>query len=209
MTNFSSLNRGRPGRALAVFLALLWSAAAFPFYTVHKVGNVNLVIHFQSGLSDISTETIKKQDILEELSSGRPGKNDIVAAVIDCNNPGSIYLVVWDKQNQTTVAGSSMISLLAVDTVINRKKRKDFVIALLDTEALFGSGYITARLKLSKIKDKLIPAAATPQDETYCVSKFEGLSAAGFVEDGTTGIVSGGRINFGKPIATLNDFVPF
>ena len=199
----------RPGRILAVLLALAWSTAASPFYTVHKVGHVNLYIHFQSGLSDISTETVKKQDILEELSGGRPGSNDIVAAIVDCNNPGSIYLVVWDKQANAIVAGSSMISLLAVDTVINRKKNKDYVIALLDTEALFGSGYITARMKISKIKDKLIPPGATPEDETYCVTKFEGLSAAGFVAGETTGIVSSGRINFGKPIATLNEFTPF
>lgn len=207
--NSSSINSGRLCKVLAVFLCLLWSAAAFPFYTVHKVRNLELEIYFQSGLSDISTETIKKQDILEELSSDRPGSNDIVAAIVDCNNPGSIYLVVWDKLNETIVADSSMIRLLAVDTVIKRKKSKDFVIALLDTEALFGSGYITARLKLKEIKDKLIPPEATPEDETYCVSSFEGISAAGFVEGESLGIVSGGRFKFGKPIATLNDFVPF
>lgn len=209
MINISSTNSGSLCKVLAVLLCLVWSAAAFPFHTVHKVGNINLIIHFQSGLSDISTETIKKQDILENLSNGRPGRNDILAAIIDCNNPGTIYLIVWDKKSQTIVAETSMIGLLAVDTVINRKKKKDYVIALLDTEALFGSGYITASMKISKIKDKLIPVEANPEDETYCVSKFVGLSAAGFVEGDSFGIVSGGRINFGKPIATLNDFVPF
>jgi hypothetical protein len=208
MKNFCKII-SRPGKALIVLLALAWSTTASPFYTIHKVKYLNLYIHFHSGLSDISTETVKKEDILEEMSAGRPGSNDIVAAIIDCNNPGSIYLVVWDKQANTIVAGSSMISLQAVDTVINRKKRKDYVIVLLDTEALFGSGYITARMKISRIKDKLIPPGAAPEDETYCVTKFEGLSAAGFVTGDTTGIVSSGRIKFGKPIATLNDFMPF
>ncbi|MGB7931140.1 MAG: hypothetical protein WCH04_02780 [Gammaproteobacteria bacterium] len=209
MIKFASLNSSNLHKVAAVFLCLLWSVPCFPFYTVHRVGNINLYIHFQSGLSDISTETIKMQDILEQSSAGRPGTNDIIAAVSDCNNPGSIYLVVWDKQNSTIVAGSSMISLLAVDTVIERKKNSDYVIALLDTEALFGSGYITAQLKISKIKDKLIPADAAPEDEIYCVSRFVGLSAAGFVAGDPSGIVTGGRINFGKPIATLNNFVPF
>lgn len=196
-------------KVVAVFLCLLWSVPSFPFYTVHRLSNLNLYIHFQSGLSDISTETIKKQDILEQLSAGRPGTNDIIAAVSDCNNPGSIYLVVWDKQNSTIVTGSSMISLIAVDTVIEKKRKNDYVIALLDTEALFGAGYITARLKIGKIKDKLIPPDAAPEDETYCLSSLVGLSAAGFVAGNPTGIVSSGRINFGKPIATLNTFVPF
>jgi hypothetical protein len=102
-----------------------------------------------------------------------------------------------------------MISLLAVDTVIERRKNSDNVIALLDTEALFGSGYITAQLKISKIKDKLIPANAAPEDEMYGVSRFVRLSAAGFVAGDPSGIVTGGRINFGKPIASLNNFVPF
>ena len=144
--------------------------------------------------------------MLRELSGGHPGNNDIVAAIIDCNNPGSVYLVVWDRKNNSIVPGTSMITLTAVETVIRRKNKKDFIIALLDTEALFGSGYITARMRISKIRSKLIPPEATPEDETYCVSKLEGLSAAGFVEGDTFGIVSGGRIELGKPIATLNEF---
>ena len=206
MINLGSLNSGHLFKVLAVLLSVVWSTTALPFYTVHKLNNLKLVIHFQSGLSDISTETINKKDMLRELSGGRPGNNDIVAAIIDCNNPGSVYLVVWDKNNQSIVAESSMITLIAVETVIRRKNKKDFIIALLDTEALFGSGYITARMRISKIRDKLIPPEATPEDETYCVSKLEGLSAAGFVEGDSSGIVSGGRIEFGKPIATLNDF---
>ena len=190
-------------------MCLLWSVPSIAFYTVHRVSNINLYIHFQSGLSDISTETIKKQDILEQLSTGRPGPDDIIAAVSDCNSPGSIYLVVWDKQDSTIVEGSSMISLLALETVIEKKRKKDYVIALLDTEALFGAGYITAEMKISKIKDKLIPPDAAPEDESYCVSRFVGLSAAGFVAGNPSGIVTGGRINFGRPIATLNTFVPF
>jgi hypothetical protein len=180
MINISSTNSGSLCKVLAVFLCLVWSAAAFPFHTVHKVGNINLIIHFQSGLSDISTETIKKQDILEDLSNGRPGSNDILAAVIDCNNPGTIYLIVWDKQSQTIVAETSMIRLLAVDTVINRKKKKDYVIALLDTEALFGSGYITASMKISKIKDKLIPVAGHPRRRDLLCFKIHGAQRSGF-----------------------------
>jgi hypothetical protein len=209
MFNFGSVNSIRLCKVSALLLCLLWSVPSLPFFTVHRVSNINLYIHFQSGLNDISTETIKKEDILAELSDGRPGKNDIIAAVSDCNNPGSIYLVVWDKNNGTIVAGSSMISLIAVDTVVEKKKNRDTIIALLDTEALFGSGYITAQLKISKIKDKLIPVDATPDDETYCVSRLVGLSAAGFVAGDTSGIVTSGRINFGKPIAALNNFAPF
>ena len=194
---------------LAGFLFIAWSSVAYSFFTVHRIGNVNLEIHFQSGLSDISTEVIHKQDILEELSDGRPGSDDILAAIVDCNYPGSVYLVVWDKKSESIVDGSSMISLQAIDTVIERKKKKDYLITLLDTEALFGAGYITAQIKLGKIKDKLIPAEATPEDQTYCVKKFNGLSAAGFVEGESFGIVTGGRINFGKPIATINNFIPF
>jgi hypothetical protein len=206
MANINRLNSGHLFQILAVLLCLVWSASAFPFFTVHKVKNLNLNVYSQSGLSDISTETINKSDILRELSGGRPGSNDIIAAVVDCNNLGTIWLVVWDKQNESIVPDSSMIRLTAVETVIKRKRKKDFLITLLDTEALFGSGYITARMKISKIKDKLIPDEATPEDETYCVSGLTGLSAAGFVESGSFGIVTGGRINFGKPIATLNDF---
>ncbi|MDH3900235.1 MAG: hypothetical protein OEU51_04215, partial [Gammaproteobacteria bacterium] len=84
MTNISGLNPGHVYKVLAVLLCLVWSAVAFPFYTVHKVSKLELEIYFQSGLSDISTETIKKQDILEELSSGRPGSDDIVTAIVDC-----------------------------------------------------------------------------------------------------------------------------
>ncbi len=194
---------------LAGFLLIAWSSAAYSFFTVHRIGNVNLEIHFQSGLSDISTEVVHKQDILEELSVGRPGSDDILAAVIDCNNPGSVHLVVWNKKTESIVDGSSMVSLQAIDTVMERKKKKDYLITLLDAEALFGAGYITARIKLGKIKDKYIPAEATPEDQTYCVKRFKGLSAAGYVDGESFGIVSGGRINFGKPMATINDFAPF
>ncbi len=209
MYNFGSVNTICLCKISVLLLSLLWSVPSFSFFTVHRVSNINLYIHFQSGLNDISTETIKKEDILAELSDGRPGTNDIVAAISDCNNPGSIFLVVWDKKSGAIVAGSSMISLIAVDTVVDKRKNSDNIIALLDTGALFGSGYITARLKIRKIKDKLIPADAAPEDETYCVSRLVGLSAAGFVTGDTSGIVSGGRINFGKPFATLNNFAPF
>ena len=202
--NFTKSNR--LFQIVAVLLCLGWSAAAFPFFTVHKVKHLSLDVHFQSGLSDISTDTIRKIDILQELLGDRRDVNEIAAAVVDCNNPGSIWLVVWDLNNQSIVPDSSMIRLTAIETVIKRKRTRDYLITLLDTEALFGSGYITAEMKVSKINDKLIPEGATQEDETYCVSRLAGLSAAGFVENDSTGIVTSGQFNFGRPFATFIDF---
>jgi hypothetical protein len=77
---------------------------------------------------------------------------------------------------------------------------------LLDTEALFGSGYITAQMKISKLSDRLIPEGAAQDDKTYCVSGLDGLSVAGVLEDDSPGIVTSGQFKFGKPFATLLDF---
>ena len=206
MIKLNHLKSNRLIQIVAVVSCLVWSTAALPFYTVHKVKHLSLDVYFQSGLSDISTETIRKVDILQELLGDRRDANEIAAAVVDCNNPGSIWLVVWDLSNQRIVPDSSMITLTAVETVIKRKRTRDYLITLLDTEALFGSGYITAEMKVSKINDKLIPEGATQEDKTYCVSRLAGLSAAGFVEDDSTGIVTSGKFNFGRPFATFIDF---
>ncbi|MDB4516724.1 hypothetical protein N9089_03915 [Crocinitomicaceae bacterium] len=167
---------------------------------------LSLGVSFQSGLSDISTETIRRIDIIQELIGDRREIGEIAAAVVDCNNPGSIWLVVWDLNNQSIVPDSSVIRLTAIDTVIKRKRRKDHLISLLDTEALFGSGYITALMKVSRINDGLIPEGITPVDKTECVSGLEGLSVAGILEGGSPGIVTSGQFKFGKPFATLINF---
>lgn len=188
---------------ITALFCLVWSTAAFPFYTVHRMKQLSLDVYFQSGLSGISTETISRLDILQELLGDRRDTGEIAAAIVDCNNPGSIRLVVWDLGSEAIVPNSSMITLTAVESVIKRRQTRDYLITLLDTNALFGSGYITAEMRISKISDKLIPAGAAQGDNTYCVSKLAGLSAAGFVQDVTNGIVTGGKFSFGRPFATL------
>lgn len=192
---------------LVTILCIAWSTQAYSFYTVHRVSNINIEITFQVGLGSTSSERIKKQDFLEELSNGKPGKNDMIAAVVDCNNPDAIFLVVWNKDDEVIVPGSDMIGLFVYDSVVKKKGKQDLRTALIDADALFGSGYITASMKFSEIKSKLVPAEAAPEDETFCMSKFTGLSAAGYVDGDTFGVVSGGRINIGKPMATMTDFV--
>lgn len=206
MIKFNCLKSNRLFVVITVLLCLAWSTTAFPFFTVHKVKKLSLGVSFQSGLSDISTETIRRIDIIQELIGDRREIGEIAAAVVDCNNPGSIWLVVWDLNSQSIVPDSSVIRLTAIDTVIKRKQRKDHLISLLDTEALFGSGYITARMKVSRINDRLIPEGATQDDRTDCVSGLDGLSVAGILEGDSPGIVTSGQFKFGKPFATLINF---
>jgi hypothetical protein len=191
---------------ITVLLSLAWSTSAFSFYTVHKVKKLSLGVTFQSGLSDISRETVSRIDIVQELLGGRREAGQIAAAVVDCNYPGSIWLVIWDLNNQNIVPDSSVIRLTALYNVTNRNQRKDRLTSLLDTDALFGSGYITARMNISRINDRLIPEGASPDDKTDCVSRLEGLSVAGVLEGDSNGIVTSGQFKFGKPFATLLDF---
>ena len=170
------------------------------------MNKLSLGVSFQSGLSDISREKVSRIDIIQELLGGRREAGQIAAAVVDCNYPGSIWLVIWDLNNQNIVPDSSVIRLTALYNVTNRNRRKDQLITLLDTEALFGSGYITARMNISRINDRLIPQGAAPDDKTDCVSRLEGLSVAGVLEGDSNGIVTSGEFKFGKPFATLLDF---
>jgi hypothetical protein len=186
---------------------LSWSAQVPAFYTVHRVNNVFIDMIFQAGLGETHSETISAQDILEELRGTKPAKQEVLAGVMDCNNPYAIYLVVWDRQLGKTVADTDMITLNIQEFVIDKSNNKDFRIGLIDAEALFGSGYLTASMRFSRISDKLIPPGANPEDETFCLSRVTGLSAAGYFEGDSFGIVTGGRLKIGKPMATLEEFV--
>jgi len=197
-------------RALMLFVAslcLAWSTQAYSFYTVHKVRQLAMYITFQAGLGNTDTETITKDDILNELSAGRPDKKDMLAAVIDCNDPHLITLVVWNRDQEAVAAGSSMIPLDVIEFVTDRQKNKDKTIALLDAESLLGGGLITANVKFREIKDKMIPPDADPGDETFCVSGLDGLSVAGYIDtiDGF-GIVWGGRLSFDNAMTSITSF---
>lgn len=206
MIKLNCLKSNRLFIVFTVLLCLAWSTSAFPFFTIHKVKKLSLGVTFQSGLSDISRETIRRIDIIRELIGDSRETGQIAAAVVDCNYPGSIWLVIWDLNNQRIVPDSSMIRLTALYTVTKRKQRNDHLVSLLDTEALFGSGYITALMKISRINDRLIPEGATQDDKTNCVSGLEGLSVAGILEGDSNGIVTSGQFKFGRPFATLLDF---
>jgi hypothetical protein len=161
---------------------------------------------FQAGLGDTHTETIKAKDILEELRGTKPTKQEVLAAVMDCNDQYAIYLVVWDRRLEEIIPDTDMISLTIIDYVVERRKNKDFRTALIDADALFGAGYMTAEMRFSQIKEKLLPSGMDANDETFCLSRVTGLSAAGFIEGDSFGIVTGGRLKIGKPIATLSEF---
>lgn len=46
-------------------------------------------------------------DILDEWSMGRPDEMDVPAAVIDCDNPCLITLLVWNTELQDIPVGDS------------------------------------------------------------------------------------------------------
>jgi hypothetical protein len=192
---------------LAVSLCLAWSMQAYSFYTVHKVQQLEMYITFQAALGNTNTETLKENDILSELSAGRPDKKDVLAAVIDCNDPHLITLVVWNMVQEDIAAGSSMIPLDVIEYVTDRQKNRDRTIALLDAESLLGGGLITANVKFKEIKVNKIPPGADPGDETFCVSRLDGLSVAGYIDtiDGF-GIVWGGRLAFGNAMTSITNF---
>ena len=192
---------------LFVGLCTFWSMQAYPFYTVHKISKLEMYITFQAGLSKTNNETINANDILTELSAGRPDKKDVLAAVIDCNDPYQMTVVVWNKELQDVAAGSSMIPMYVIDYVTKSGKNNDSSTVLLDAQPLFGNGYITAQVKFSEIKEKRIPPGAAPTDNTFCVSSLQGLSIAGYIEtDQSFGIVWGGMFRFGKPITSITSF---
>ena len=110
---------------LVASLCLACSMQAYSFYTVHKVQKLQMYITFQAGLGNTDTETIKKDDIIDELSAGRSNKKDVLAAVIDCNDPRLITLVVWNMEQDDIAIGSSMIPLNVINYVTDRKKNKE------------------------------------------------------------------------------------
>ena len=109
---------------LVISLCLAWSTPAYSFYTVHKVRQLGMYITFQTGLGNTDTETLKENDILNELSTGRPDKEDVLAAVIDCNDPHLITLVVWNLDQDAIAVGSSMIPLDVIEYVTDRQKKQ-------------------------------------------------------------------------------------
>ena len=190
---------------IITFLFLVFSAQAHAFYTVHKVKGFRMFITFQSALDKRNTETIKEHDLLDELTEGRPGKKDQLAAVIDCNDPSLITLVVWDMGLNEIAEGSDTIPLNVVEMVIDRKGNKDRTIALIDADALIGSGLIVASVKFKESKNKHLPPDLNPDDETFCISKVDGISAAGHIEtEEGHGIVWGGKFKFNRPMATVS-----
>jgi hypothetical protein len=193
---------------LIAMLSLLWSAQAPAFYTVHRVSNVFIDMIFQAGPGRTHSEKIKARHILEELRGTKPSRQEVLAAVMDCNDQYAIYLVVWDRRAKEIVAGTDMIALTIVDYVVESHRKNDFRTALIDADALFGSGYLTAVTSFRQINDRLIPPGAGPADETFCLSQVRGVSAAGFIEGDSFGIVTGGRLSIGKPMATLSEFIP-
>ncbi len=195
--------------ALPVVLAcLLWGGQAQAFFTVHRVNNLFLDMVIQAGLGNSRYDKIKAQHILEELRGTKPGNKEVLAAVMDCNDQYAIYLVVWDRQAGEIVAGTGMITMTIIDYVVDSHRKNDYRTALLDADALFGSGYLTAVMSFNRVSDKLIPPDAGPDDETFCLSRVSGTSAAGIVAGSSFGIVTGGRLSIGKPIATLGEFTP-
>ena len=191
----------------AAGLCLVWSTQSYSFYTVHKVQRLEMYITFQAGLGNTDTETVKEDDIINELSAGRPDKKDVLAAVIDCNDSHLITLVVWNLEQGDIAVGSSMIPLDVVNYVTDRQKNKERTIALLDAESLLGGGFITANVRFKEIKDNRIPPGADPADQTFCVNRLDGLSVAGYIEtaDGF-GIVWGGKLKFGGPMTSMTSF---
>jgi hypothetical protein len=197
----------RAAVALFVGFCMLWSTQAHSFYTVHKIKKLEMYITFQAGLGNTDNDTINASDILNELSAGRPNKRDVLAAVINCNDPYQMTVVVWNTDVQDVAAGSSMIPMYVIDYVTESGKNKESSTVLLDAQPLFGNGYITAQVKFSEIKEKRIPPGADPTDNTFCVSSLQGLSIAGYIDtDQGFGIVWGGMFIFGKPIASITSF---
>jgi len=193
--------------ALFVGFCMLWSTQAHSFYTVHKIKKLEMYITFQAGLGNTDNDTINASDILNELSAGRPNKRDVLAAVINCNDPYQMTVVVWNTDVQDVAAGSSMIPMYVIDYVTESGKNKESSTVLLDAQPLFGNGYITAQVKFSEIKEKRIPPGTDPTDNTFCVSSLQGLSIAGYIDtDQGFGIVWGGMFIFGKPIASITSF---
>lgn len=198
------------GRAVMMFIVCLcavWSTQACSFYTVHKINKLEMYITFQAGLGNTDNDTIRASDILNELSAGRPEKKDVLAAVIDCNDPYQMTVVVWNTELKDVAVGSSMIPMYVIDYVTESNKNKESSIVLLDAQPLFGNGYITARVNFREIKAKRVPPDADPADETFCVSRLDGLSIAGYIDtDQGFGIVWGGMFMFGKPMASITSF---
>ena len=190
---------------LLAFFFVVFSAQAHAFYTVHKVKGFRMFITFQSALDKTSTETIKEHDLLDELTEGQPGKKDQLAAVIDCNDPSLITLVVWDKERNVIAEGSDTIPLNVIEMVTDRKGNRDRTIALLDADALIGSGLIAASVKFKETKNKHLPPDLDPDDETFCVSSVYGISVAGHIDtDEGFGIVWGGKFKFNRPMASVS-----
>jgi len=106
---------GRAAVALFAGLCMLLSTQAHSFYTVHKIKKLEMYITFQAGLGNTDNDTIKASDILNELSAGRPNKNDVLAAVINCNDPYQMTVVVWNTEVQDVAPGSSMILMYVID----------------------------------------------------------------------------------------------
>jgi hypothetical protein len=181
---------GHTAVALFVGLCTLWSSQAYSFYTVHRIKRLEMYITFQAGLGNTDNDTIKANDILNELTAGRPNKKDVLAAVVNCNDPYQMTVVVWNTEVQDVAAGSSMIPMYVIDYVTESGKYKDRSTVLLD-----------------EIKGKRIPPGADPTDNTFCVSSLQGLSIAGYIDtDQSFGIVWGGMFEFGKPIASITSF---
>jgi hypothetical protein len=197
----------RAAMMMAASLCMVWTTHAYAFFTVHKIRQLEMNITFQAGLGNTDTDTVKRDDILNELSAGRPGKHDALAAVVDCNNPYLITVVVWDMDTQDVAAGSSTIPMYVINYVAETSGNKEKTIALLDAQALFGTGYITAKVKFKESRGKHIPPDADPGDETFCISSLDGLSIAGYIDtDQGFGIVWGGRFAFRRPMTSLTTF---
>ena len=76
---------------------------------------------------------------------------------------------------------------------------------VIDADALIGSGLIVASVKSKESKNKHLPPALNPDDETFCISKVDGISAAGHIEtEEGHGIVWGGKFKFNRPMATVS-----
>ena len=100
-----------------------------------------------------------------------------------------------------------MIPMVVINYETESENNREKNIALLDAQALFGSGYITAKVQFKEIKDKIIPPDTDPGDETFCVTRLDGLSIAGYIdtEEGF-GIVWGGRFSFKNQMTSITDF---
>jgi hypothetical protein len=194
----------------SIALLALFSASAFagappfagPDFTIHKA---TVKFKLSTGIAgDIEKETLKNKDMIELLGGDSDDKDQELALVVACDDDDPIIidsdvvaLMVVDKDTGFRVHGTGILPIDLVSGALKLKngdpKKLDTVGLVSDIEIIVIDGdlkdiniallTVTGTVKFGKIGKKIADENVAWDKDEICVSKLDGKSAAGFIDE--------------------------